>query len=258
MELQTCSYYKKIADSLRYTTKALINGKFVEAVSGKSFVTVNPANGQEIVDITSCDEKDVEIAVQAARKAFEDRRWSGLSPEKRKEILIRFSNLILEHQEELAVMESLDSGKPIFDTLQGDVPDTALTFSWHAEAIDKLEDVITAGDGEHCCQGAAWSSGSDFTMEFSYADGGMETCTNLGFRELCYCEAGKAYITDYASYGGIGPGGRGSRRGLEYFARKRGKDRRCVGKTSGIGCVNFYRLYRGGEETAGPVWKFKC
>lgn len=149
MELQTCSYYKKIADSLRYTTKALINGKFVEAVSGKSFVTVNPANGQEIVDITSCDEKDVEIAVQAARKAFEDRRWSGLSPEKRKEILIRFSNLILEHQEELAVMESLDSGKPIFDTLQGDVPDTALTFSWHAEAIDKLEDVITAGDGEH-------------------------------------------------------------------------------------------------------------
>lgn len=149
MEFQTYSYYKEIADKMNFVTKAFIDGKFVDSVSLETFETRNPATGRVITNVASCDERDVELAVQAARKAFSDGRWSKLSPARRKEILIRFANLIQEHQEELAVMESIDSGKPIFDTLQGDVPDTALTFSWHAEAIDKLEDVITAGDGEH-------------------------------------------------------------------------------------------------------------
>ncbi len=149
MELKSRSFYESAAGNLKYSTKALIGGKFVNAQSGKTFETVNPADGKVITQITSCGPEDVESAVQAARKAFDDGRWSKMSPARRKEILIRFSNLILAHGDELAVMESIDSGKPICDTVLGDVPDTALTFSWYAESIDKMEDVITAGDGEH-------------------------------------------------------------------------------------------------------------
>lgn len=149
MNFQTREYYEKTASSLSLQTKALINGVFVDSSDKGRFTTYNPANGQPIADISSCKEADVELAVQSARRAFDDGRWSHMKPAKRKEILIRFANLILENQESLAIMESLDSGKPIYDTLTGDVPETAETFAFHAEAIDKLEDVITAGDGEH-------------------------------------------------------------------------------------------------------------
>lgn len=149
MELKSREYYAELSKQLRFPTKALIDGKFTSADSGETFETVNPANGRVLAEIASCGERDVERAVEAARRAFEDGRWSKLSPVGRKEILQRFAQLILEYGEELAVMESLDSGKPVCDTVRGDVPDTAMTFSWYAEAIDKLEDGITAGDGEH-------------------------------------------------------------------------------------------------------------
>ncbi len=140
----TKEQYHKIAQSMQYNTKALINGRLVNSLSGKTFKTENPATGEILTEITCCDGRDVEIAVQAARKAFQDGRWSGLKPYERKAILLKFADLILQHQEELAVLESLDSGKPIFDTIQGDVPETANCFAWHAEAIDKLEDQLTA------------------------------------------------------------------------------------------------------------------
>ncbi|MBU5627877.1 aldehyde dehydrogenase [Oscillibacter sp. MSJ-2] len=149
MALQTRTYYEKIARELRFPSKALIDGKFVDSVSGKRFTTVNPANGQALAEITSCGVEDVLAAETAARKAFEDGRWAQMSPQERKSILLRFSQLLLDHADELSVMESLDSGKPISDTVQGDVPDTAMTFAWYAEAIDKLEDSITATDAEH-------------------------------------------------------------------------------------------------------------
>ncbi|MCF2679835.1 aldehyde dehydrogenase [Faecalicatena contorta] len=149
MEFQSKEYYENLSKKLNFVTKALINGEFVDSISGETFVTVNPATGKKITDITSCIEEDVELAVQAAKQAFADGRWSKLEPAKRKQILMRFADLILEHQEELAVMESLDSGKPVFDTLTGDVPETAMTFSWHAELIDKQEDVITTTDADH-------------------------------------------------------------------------------------------------------------
>lgn len=149
MEFKSKEYYETLSNNLKLVTKALIDGRFVSSKTGEMFTTVNPANGQIITEIASCKAEDVEMAVGAAKRAFEDGRWSKLEPSKRKEILIRFANLIMEHQEELAVMETLDSGKPIRDTLNGDVPETAMTFSWHSELIDKLEDVITATDAEH-------------------------------------------------------------------------------------------------------------
>ena len=149
MGFKSKEYYEQIAKGLCFQTRAFIDGEFTAASQGGTFETVNPANGKVIASISSCLKEDVLRAEKAARKAFEEGSWIRKSPAEKKEILVRLADLILEHQEELAVMESLDSGKPIRDTLSGDIPDTALTFRWHAEAIDKLEDGITAGDGEH-------------------------------------------------------------------------------------------------------------
>lgn len=149
MELKTAEYYAEMARKMKFSTKALIDGKFVDSKSGERIISVNPATNEQLIDITCCDERDAATAQQAAREAFEDGRWSALAPAERKSILIRLADLIEEHGEELAVIESLDSGKPIYDNITGDVPETAETFRWHAEAADKLEGQITAGDGEH-------------------------------------------------------------------------------------------------------------
>ncbi len=144
MALLTKQQYEKIASEVRFCSEALIDGKFVKATSGKTFKTENPATGKTLAEITACDEKDVEIAVKAARKAFEDGRWSRKNPRERKEILVRWASLIEQHVDELAVLETLDSGKPIRDNAQADVPETAGCIAWHAEAADKLEDTVTA------------------------------------------------------------------------------------------------------------------
>lgn len=147
--MKTRKEYEQIAANLTFQTKAFINGEFVDAQDGQVFQTVNPANGQVITEVASCGVADVLYAEKVAREAFMDGRWSRMAPAARKEILIRLADLIEAHGDELAVMESMDSGKPINDTVNGDVPETALTFRWHAEAIDKLEDSITAADGDH-------------------------------------------------------------------------------------------------------------
>ncbi len=135
--------YRNAVGSLRFPKKALIGGRFTEGTTGKTFPTVNPATGKQFAEVVSCGPEDVDEAVRAAREAFEDGRWSKMRPSARKEILTRFADLILANHLELSVMETLDSGKPVYDTVQIDVPETAACFKWHAEAADKLEDQIT-------------------------------------------------------------------------------------------------------------------
>jgi len=136
--------YENIANSLQYCTKAFIDGKHVDSSSGETFTTENPATGKEIAKITCCDERDVDRAVAAAREAFEDRRWAGLHPAERKKILCKFAELIDKNRDELAVMETLDSGKPIKDTVEIDLPETINTIEWHAEAADKMDGQLTS------------------------------------------------------------------------------------------------------------------
>jgi gamma-glutamyl-gamma-aminobutyraldehyde dehydrogenase len=144
MDMLTKEQYQLMAETVRYSTDALIDGKMTKALSGKTFDTFNPATGRKLAEITACGAADVDLAVQAARRAFQDKRWAGLAPIKRKEVLFKFRDLLLENQHELAVLESLDSGKPIRDTELIDVPETANCMSWHAEAADKIEDQVTA------------------------------------------------------------------------------------------------------------------
>lgn len=122
----------------RVRTEAFINGDFHGAASGERLATENPATGEVIAEIASCGAPDVDRAVVAARRAFEDGRWASLAPAARKECLLRLAGLVESHTNELAILEALEVGKPISDCQQIDLPETVRTFRWFAEAIDKM------------------------------------------------------------------------------------------------------------------------
>ena len=149
MTLLMTEEYKAIAKSLSLPTQAFIDGSFRPAISGKTFDTVNPATGEVIAKIAACGAEDVDLAVEKARDAFEDGRWSRLHPRERKEVLIRLAKLIKRNARELAVMESLDSGKTIFDCETVDVPETINCLTWHAELIDKIYDQVAPASDDH-------------------------------------------------------------------------------------------------------------
>lgn len=146
-ELLTHEAYLSIAEKLVFPTESFVNGSFRPARSGKMMASINPATGHILAEVSACDGDDVNYAVETARAAFEDGGWRLKHPRERKETLLRLCELIARNRHELAVMESLDSGKPIRDCEIIDIPDTILTIQWHAELIDKLYDqVAPAGD----------------------------------------------------------------------------------------------------------------
>ena len=102
--------------------KLLIGGKWVDAASGKTFPVYNPATGEVIAHAAEGDKQDIDRAVKAARQAFESGAWPGLTPSARGRLVWKLADLILEHLEELAELESLDNGKPIGVTRAADVP----------------------------------------------------------------------------------------------------------------------------------------
>jgi hypothetical protein len=112
------------------------------AISGKTFDTINPATREVLAQVAACGPDDVNLAVQKARDAFEDGRWSRLHPRDRKEALIKLAKLVKRNARELAVLESLDSGKTIQDCEQVDVPETANCLTWHTELIDNIYDQL--------------------------------------------------------------------------------------------------------------------
>jgi len=126
------------AARLRPEGRAFIDGAYRTALSGKTFVDINPACGRPICEIAECDAADVDLAVQSARKSFESGAWSRMAPVDRKRILLRLSGLMESHREELALLESLDVGKPITNSFNGDLPSAIGCIQWYAEAIDKL------------------------------------------------------------------------------------------------------------------------
>lgn len=139
-QLQTLNDVTRLAHELQLADKAFINGGFVPARSGKTLSTRNPATGEVIGNIAACDASDVNAAVSAARAAFEAGSWSKRSPGERKAVLLKLAALMEQELEPLAVLESLDSGKPVSECLAVDVPETIHVLKWHAEAIDKLYD----------------------------------------------------------------------------------------------------------------------
>ncbi|MDV7270808.1 aldehyde dehydrogenase [Thioclava sp. A2] len=148
-ELLTTEEYKAIAKGLSVPDQAFIDGSFRPAKSGKTFESLNPATGDVIANVAACAAEDVDFAVEKARDAFEDGRWSRLHPGERKEVLIRLAKLIQRNARELAVLESLDSGKTIYDCETVDVPETIHVIKWHAELIDKIYDQVSPASDNH-------------------------------------------------------------------------------------------------------------
>jgi len=146
-DLLTHEEYQAIGKSLDFPTNAFINGQFQASKSGNTFETINPATGQVIAKIAACNADDVDHAVMKARESFDQGHWSKLHPSERKEALVKLSKLIKRNIQELAVMESIDSGKPIRDCVTIDLPETIDCLLWHAEAVDKIYDQ-TAPAGE--------------------------------------------------------------------------------------------------------------
>jgi 4-guanidinobutyraldehyde dehydrogenase / NAD-dependent aldehyde dehydrogenase len=130
------------ARALTFRTQAFIDGRYVDAASGATFDTVNPATGKLLARVAAGDSEDIDRAVAAARIAFRKGVWAQLAPAKRKKILLRFAEAILANREELALLETLDMGKPISDSLKVDIPAVARCLQWYAEAIDKVYDEV--------------------------------------------------------------------------------------------------------------------
>src|SRR5437764_6806033 len=99
----------------------LIGGKWQDSASGKTFPTTNPATGEVICQVAEGDKADIDLAVKAARKAFEEGPWPRMSASERGRLLHRLADLIEQHREELAALESLDNGKPYRDALNADL-----------------------------------------------------------------------------------------------------------------------------------------
>ncbi len=122
--------------------RLVIDGQRRDAASGETFACISPIDGRELVAVARGAAADIDAAVASARAAFDSARWAGQSPAARKRVLLRFAEKILAAKEELALLETLDMGKPIAHALAVDVASTARCITWYAEAVDKVYDEI--------------------------------------------------------------------------------------------------------------------
>ena len=125
-----------------YDGRAWINGERCSARSEQVFDCISPVDGRVLAQVARCDQADIDAAVAAARAAFEDKRWCGLAPAARKRVMIKFADQLLAHADELALMETLDMGKPIQYARSVDVNSAANCLRWYGEAVDKIYDEI--------------------------------------------------------------------------------------------------------------------
>ncbi|WP_122559010.1 aldehyde dehydrogenase [Pseudomonas viridiflava] len=136
--------WEKRAQNLKIEGRAFIQGEYTHAASGETFECISPVDGRVLASIASCDATDAERAIASARSTFNLGVWSRLAPSKRKAAMIRFAGLLKQNADELALLETLDMGKPISDSLGVDIPGAANALSWSGEAIDKLYDEVAA------------------------------------------------------------------------------------------------------------------
>src|SRR5579864_4387865 len=115
-----------------------INGQWADAASGKTFETPNPATGEVLARVAEGDAEDIDRAVRAARRAFDQGDWARMRPTEREHILLRIAELIEQHADELAQLETLDNGKPFTESRHVDIPSAAATFRYYAGWITKI------------------------------------------------------------------------------------------------------------------------
>ena len=144
--LQDLAYWQDLQQRLSLPNQAFIDGAYCHASDGATYDCINPASGQLMVAMAACSSADVDRAVAAAKRTFADGEWSHQSPAERKLVIKKLAALILENAEELALLESMNVGKPVQDALTIDIPGSAACFEWYAEAIDKLYGEVAPTD----------------------------------------------------------------------------------------------------------------
>ncbi|EOW6801446.1 aldehyde dehydrogenase PuuC [Cronobacter muytjensii] len=137
MEFHHLRYWQENAERLSIEGRLFYQGAYRPAASGDTFTVFNPATGQALANVARGAQTDVDNAVASARAVFERGDWSQASPGTRKTVLLRLASLLEQHHEELALLESLDTGKPIRHSLRDDIPGAARALRWYAEAVDK-------------------------------------------------------------------------------------------------------------------------
>ncbi|SEJ58879.1 4-guanidinobutyraldehyde dehydrogenase / NAD-dependent aldehyde dehydrogenase [Pseudomonas linyingensis] len=142
MTTLTRADWEQRARSLSIETRAFIHGEYVDAVGGDTFDCLSPIDGRLLGQVASCAAADAERAVADARAAFDSGVWSRLAPAERKQAMVRFGNLIAQHAEELALLETLDMGKPVAHALTLDMVAAAECICWSGEALDKIYDEV--------------------------------------------------------------------------------------------------------------------
>ncbi|NYH16439.1 aldehyde dehydrogenase [Paraburkholderia bryophila] len=146
MDKQSLAFWQDKAATLSIEGRAFIDGEYRDAAGGRTFDCLSPIDGKLLAKVADSGAADVDAAVAAARRAFDSGVWSGLNPRKRKAVLLRWAASIREHMDELALLETLDAGKPIADTTSVDVPGAAYCVEWFAEAIDKVGGEVAPAD----------------------------------------------------------------------------------------------------------------
>jgi 4-guanidinobutyraldehyde dehydrogenase / NAD-dependent aldehyde dehydrogenase len=139
--MSTPSWHQR-AVNLAIDGRAFIDGFRVDARTKARFDCISPIDGRKLAEVARCDAADADAAVASARRAFEDGRWAGMAPSERKRVLVRFADLMLAHRDELALLETLDMGKPIRYSLSVDVQLAQNCIRWYGEAIDKIYDQV--------------------------------------------------------------------------------------------------------------------
>ena len=129
----------------------LIDGRWVSSASGKTFETTDPSTGKVICHVAEGDKTDIDLAVAAARRAFDSGPWRRMSASERGRIMYKLADLIESHKEELAALESLDNGKPYLDALNADLPLTIKAFRYYAGWADKIQGKTIPLDGDYFC-----------------------------------------------------------------------------------------------------------
>ena len=136
--MTSLAHFESLAKSIALPGKAVIDGETVTSKSGKTFANTGPRDGRTLNQVAECSAEDIDRAVESARRAFEDGRWRKLHYRDKKRLLLKLASLIERDAEQIALLESLDVGKPISNAQKVDVPLAVASFRYYAEALDKV------------------------------------------------------------------------------------------------------------------------
>ena len=142
MPVSETNNWQQRALDLKPESKIFIHGNYQDSASGKTFNNFSPEDARLICSVAAGDIEDINRAVASGKSTFDKGTWSNMNPRDRKVIMLRWAQLLVDHKEELALLEAIDTGRPISDALNVDAPNLAWVIQWYAETIDKTYDEI--------------------------------------------------------------------------------------------------------------------